>query len=368
MKKILHIVNELNIGGSETALYRQLLALTNQGYDFSVIVLTKPGYYSEPIKNLGIPIYYLSINKSNLLKTVYHLIVLIKKIKPTIVQTWLYHSDFLGGICAKLCGVKKIIWGVRCEGIQLKPTTRYVKRVCALLSWLVPDAIITNSQAALRQHVRTGYQSKKMHIIYNGFDTELFSPAHALRMTCAPELPTNALLIGTLARFHQDKDYPSLIQAVDLVCAQYDNAYFLFCGQGCDAQNAQLNAMLEQVTYRDRIILMGKTDNAANYLNQLHIFILSSQTESFPNCLGEAMACGLACIATDVGEARALLSETGLIVPRNDPTQLASACLAMLKKSPQERVQIGMAARQRIEHHYGIARHQQQIQALYESA
>jgi glycosyltransferase involved in cell wall biosynthesis len=302
MKKILHIVNELNIGGSETALYRQLLTLSKQSYDFSVIVLTKPGYYSEPIKNLGIPIYYLSINKSNLLKTVYQLIVLIKKIKPTIVQTWLYHSDFLGGICAKLCGVKKIIWGVRCEGIQLKPTTRYVKRVCALLSWLVPDAIITNSQAALRQHVRTGYQAKKMHIIYNGFDTELFSPAHArhpkcsegspkpgtvperrrslaaLGMTCAPALPTNALLIGTLARFHQDKDYPSLIQAVDLVCAQYDNVYFLFCGQGCDAQNAQLNAMLEQITYKDRVILMGKTDSAANYLNQLHIFILSSQT------------------------------------------------------------------------------------------
>ncbi|MCX7119908.1 MAG: hypothetical protein NTZ86_08640, partial [Legionellales bacterium] len=107
MKKILHIVNELNVGGSETVLYRQLLALQDQAYTFYVIVLSKPGYYSEPIKNLGIPIYYLAINKTNILKALYQLITLIKKIEPDIVQTWLYHSDFLGGLCAKFCGVKK---------------------------------------------------------------------------------------------------------------------------------------------------------------------------------------------------------------------------------------------------------------------
>ena len=408
MKKILHIVNELNVGGSETALYRQLLALQDQAYTFYVIVLSKPGYYSEPIKNLGIPIYYLAINKTNILKALYQLITLIKKIEPDIVQTWLYHSDFLGGLCAKFCGVKKIIWGIRCEGVQLKSTTKWVKRGCALLSWIVPNFIITNSQAALHQHSRTGYQSRKMQIIYNGFDTELFAPQpvrhpeHPVRhpersegtpthdpvpesrrslatlgmtyrisgMTCervAAYLPENALLIGTLARFHQDKDYPNLIQAIDTVCALHDNVYFLFCGQDCDDNNLQLNSMLTTLTYRNRVILLGKTDNAASYLNQLNIFILSSQTESFPNCLGEAMACGLACIATDVGEARVLLGDTGLIVPPNDPTQLASACLTMLNKSENARTQNGVAARQRIKKHYSIAQHKQQIQALYES-
>ena len=366
MKKILHIVNELNVGGSETALYRQLLALQDQAYAFYVIVLTKPGYYSEPIKNFGIPIYYLSINKAKILKALYQLITLIKNIEPDIVQTWLYHSDFLGGLCAKFCGVKKIIWGIRCEGVQLKSTTKWVKRGCALLSWIVPHFIITNSQAALRQHNRTGYQSRKMQIIYNGFDTQLFAPTHSTQ-TLVPSLPTNAILIGTLARFHRDKDYPNLIQAIDTVCALHDNVYFLFCGQDCDDNNLQLNSMLTTLTYRNRVILLGKTAHAASYLNQLNIFILSSQTESFPNCLGEAMACGLACIATDVGEASTLLGDAGLIVPPNDPTQLATACLTMLNKSEQERTQNGVAARQRIEKHYSIAQHKQQIQALYES-
>lgn len=364
MKKIIHIINGLNLGGAETALYRLLQNMHGQ-HVFYIIVLSKPGYYSEPINKLDIPIHYLYIGQTNLVITCYRLIALIQKINPDIVQTWLYHSDFIGGLCAKLCGVKKIIWSIRCEGVNLKRATNWVKRGCAFLSWMIPSFIINNSQSARQHHIQNGYHAKKMRVIYNGFDTQLFAPTN-LTYAISPTLPDNALLLGTLARFHEDKGYLNLIKVIDTICARHANAYFVLCGQDCHVYNVKLTGMLETLIYRDRVLLVGKTDNAVIYLNQLDIFILPSNTESFPNCLAEAMACGVACIATDVGETRNLLSDTGIIVPPNNPDQLASACLSMLAKSQEERKQSGLAARDRIKEYYSLAAHIDQMQSLYD--
>ena len=364
MKKILHVINSLDLGGAETALYRLLCAMQNQSYDFCVIVLSRPGYYSELIEDLGIPIYYFDIRQNNRLKTLYQFLRLVRQIKPDIVQTWLYHSDFIGGLCAKLCRVKKIIWSIRCEGVYLKASTKKVKQSCALLSWFIPDLILNNSQAALQHHIHAGYHAKKMRVIYNGFDTHLFAPVKPNKTIL--ELPTNAILIGTLARFHADKDYLNLIQTIDTICSQHQNAYFIFCGQDCDADNIQLNTLLAELVHRDRVILIGKTNHAAAYLQQLDLFILSSKTESFPNCLAEAMACGLACIATDVGEVRNVLGEAGLIICPNDPEQLAAACLTMLAKTKADREKLGAAARKKIEMHYSMTQHVMQMQEIYD--
>ena len=364
--KILHVINGLDLGGAETALYRLVQAMQGRSYSFAVIVLSQPGYYSEKIKSLGIPIYYLEIKQGKRLKAFFRLIRCIRNVQPDIVQTWLYHSDFMGGICAKLCGVKKIVWSVRCEGLHLKLTTKWVQRVCAILSWIIPNCIVTNSQAALQNHIRMGYCAKKMRVIYNGFDTHLFVPTDIKKnLPTHFSLPHDSLLIGTLARFHADKNYLGLMQIIDPICSQYKQAYFIFCGQGCDEDNVQLKTGLAKLFHQDRVILIGATNQAEKYLNQLDIFILASRTESFPNSLAEAMACGLACIATDVGEARHLLGDAGFIVQANDPKQLAAACLSMLAKTQEERKQYGLAARRKIEESYSLTCHVAQMQEIY---
>jgi glycosyltransferase involved in cell wall biosynthesis len=406
MKKILHIINELGLGGTETALYRLVQTMQSPNYSFHVIVLSQPGFYSESINQLGVPIHYLNMNKKNIVIKIYTLIKLIKHIQPDIVQTWLYHSDFIGGLCAKLCGVEKIIWGIRCEGLHLKFTTNWIKRFCALLSGVIPDVIITNSASAFQHHSEIGYRSQKMTMIPNGFETDIFAPnskPSAVAADLPPfelrshtpcgvsklnpirlrdgatrllspnggsntiALPDNAILIGTLARFHPDKDYPTLIQAIDRVCSQHDNVYFSFCGHDCHDKNPSLMTMLNAMTHRNRVMLLNQTDQPATYLNQLDIFILSSKTEGFPNSLAEAMACELPCIATNVGEVQTLLQDSGITVPRQNSELLAQACLDMLQKSPLERAHYGKTARQRIEKHYSMAHYKKRMTALYES-
>jgi glycosyltransferase involved in cell wall biosynthesis len=283
------------------------------------------------------------------------------------VQTWLYHSDLVGGVIAKLCGVRKVLWGVRCEGIGLKRTTQRIKTFCALLSRIVPDLILTNSRAAANRHVKAGYSSKKIKVVHNGFDTSQFAPRKISSAKIGDKIvPTDSLIIGTLARFHKDKDYFTLIKAIDSICEVHNNVRFVLCGQGCSDGNEELNTMLRSLVYQDQVILIDGVSDPSVYLNNLNIFLLTSRTEAFPNSLAEAMLCGLPCISTDVGEVRDILGDAGLIIPHGDPEKLILACLSMINLSESERKHLGFLARARIENRYSMLNYIRNMASIYE--
>lgn len=366
MKKIIHIINSVDLGGTETTLWRLLKAL-HEHYQFYVIVLTGKGYYTPEIENLGIPTFYLDIHNRPW-SAGFKLIKLIKKIKPDIVQTWLYYADFIGGICAKLCNTPIIIWSIRCEGIGLKNKAKWLKKICALLSKVIPNHIITNSKVALHRHIRAGYQAQKMQIIYNGYDDNELTPQHqhTVRQFGEIQLPADAIVIGTLARFHPDKDYLSLIKIIDSLCQTRPHVYVVLCGPGCHVKNSELMLWLQTVVCRNQVILLDGVQQPALYLRQLDIFIQSSRTESFSNSLAEALLCGLACVATDVGETKDLCADNAMIVPAENPNELARACLQMLEKTQQERIKLGLRSRDHIKQCYAWERHQTQMQQLYD--
>ncbi len=364
MKKIVHIINDLDLGGAETALFR-LLRTSYLNYQLYVIVLNEKGHYSTKIAKLGIPIYYLSIRKYPI-KACIKLITYLNQIKPNIVQTWLYHSDLIGGLAAKLCGVEKIIWGIRCEGIGLKKSTELIKYFCSKLSKKIPNYIITNSKSAAYEHIKSGYLDKKIKIIYNGFDPEEFYPQKREQQRCINTrlLPSNAIVVGTLARFHEDKDYFNLIQAIKLIIEP--NVYFVLCGEGCNSKNNKLATMLKTLKHSDNVILIDGLNEPVSYLNNLDIFVQSSKTESFSNSLAEAMLCALPCIATNVGETRNICGEYALLVPSQDPQKLASSCLDIINKTAKERKDLGILARKHIIEHYSIQAYQNKMQDIYE--
>lgn len=359
MKKIIHIINGLDLGGTETALFR-LLCITHTEHQIFVIALNNPGHYSKKIEALGIPVYHLIFRK-NPLFACFRLYCYIKHIQPDIVQTWLYHADLFGGLSAKWCGVKKIIWGIRCEGVGLKPKTALIKQICARFSPSIPHHIITNSQKAAMNHIQSGYDPQKIQVIANGFDPNAFY----LEKNAHKRPSNNTITIGTLARFHEDKGYFNLIQIIDIICDAQPNVYFVLCGEGCHTTNNTLNTRLKTLRHQNNVILINGVSDTKTYLNTLDIFILPSKTESFPNSLAEAMLCELPCIATDVGEVRQIGGEYIVLVPPEDPSQLASACLMMLQKTCQQRAQLGALARQRVEEHYSILTYKKHIEMIY---
>ena len=142
--KVLHIINSLNTGGAETFLCR--LISNDETNKHVVISLKKGGELENYLISKNIIIYSLNIN--NFLDGIYYffkVIYLISKIKPDIVQTWLYISDLIGGIAAKIANVKNILWTVRAslqnKG-EYKLHTNLIRIINAKLSYFIPNNIL----------------------------------------------------------------------------------------------------------------------------------------------------------------------------------------------------------------------------------
>ena len=217
--KILHIITGLGDGGAELTLYKICK------YDICnkhvVISLKDKGKYFSLLKKLGIEVYCLNMN----FFSIYKLLFLIKKInilKPNIVQTWLVHADFLGGIAARLAGIKKIVWNVRYSNIEVaksKLTTVIILKILSRLSYLLPLSIIIVSKRAKQIYERKGYDKKKIKFIPNGFDLSILKINKSQKkyfynkINIKKKLP----IIGNVARYDPQKDHLNLLNALSLI-------------------------------------------------------------------------------------------------------------------------------------------------------
>ena len=172
--KIMHVITGLGDGGAEGVLTR--LCLLSKNLEHEVVSLIDAGKYGEVLVAAGIKVHYLKMNpaRPNPLKLI-KLISIIRESKPSVVQTWMYHADLLGGIAAKLAGVKRIIWGVRHSTLDkgnAKRSTIYVAWLLAKLSYFIPDKIVCCARKALEVHSDLGYDKSKLILIPNGYDLE----------------------------------------------------------------------------------------------------------------------------------------------------------------------------------------------------
>jgi glycosyltransferase involved in cell wall biosynthesis len=205
-----------------------------------------------------------------------------------------------------------------------------------------------------------------MLVIPNGFDLETFRPDPQARAALRAELgiSPSALLIGHVARFDSQKDHHTFVRAAGLLDGGANpNVDFLMCGEGVEATNRVLADWIAAAGIGPRCHLLGLRDDVARVHAALDVEVSSSVGEGFSNAIGEAMACGVTCAATDVGDSATLIGDTGRIVPLRDPAALARACAELIEVGEAGRSRLGLAARQRIGERFGLPA----ITARYES-
>jgi glycosyltransferase involved in cell wall biosynthesis len=241
-----------------------------------------------------------------------------------------------------------------------------IVKVGAPLSRLAAH-IVCGSEAAYSVHMNIGYQREKMTVIPNGFDVQLFQPSIEGRRSLRSELDIvpHEVLIGLIARFDPLKDHENFIVAAGEVARSAPHARFLLCGDGISRDNERLMRWIATAGIGDRVRLLGVRTDIARINSALDIACLSSSTEGFPNVIGEAMACGTPCVVTDVGDAAALVGDTGLVVPARNPQALANACLKLIDAGRDVRFALGRRARSRIEHDYSLATIWRKYEDLY---
>ena len=334
--KILHVITGLNNGGAEGVLYR--LCKHEDRYQHVIISMMGEGKYGPLLKDLGIEVNCLNMPQGRLsISGLWRLFKLISNNKPDVVQTWMYHADLIGGLVARLAGMKYVFWNVRhtiLEPGKSKRSTIWVVKVCAFISGWVPRKIVYCAHKAKVVHEAMGYKKSKAEIIANGFDFTQFYIDSFLRAAFRSELGLNndVSLIGMVGRYHPDKDHINLIKALCLVKKENYNFKLVLIGRGLNTKNQTLLNLIHDNRLTEKVILLGQRTDIPTVMNGLDLHILSSLGEAFPNVVAEAMLCGTPCVVTDVGDAALIVGKIGWIVPPKEPQSLANSIIQAFKE------------------------------------
>ena len=370
--RVLHVITTGGMGGAEAMLYKLLSRTDPRQFKSHVVFLSTVGELGPRLRRLGITVSALEMMPGMLsLGDIIRLWRWIREFKPDVVQTWLYHADLLGGLAARLAGVKNVVWGIRSSNLDpsgIKKTTILTRRICAILSGWLPSRIVCNSERGRQIHADLGYASGKMIVIPNGFDLEELKPDPASGQVLREglKIPRDAPVMGMVVRFDPMKDHQTFVQAAGLLAHRIRSAHFLLCGPGVTWQNHELVGWIRGENLEACCHLLGERHDIAHLNAALDVATLSSAYgEAFPNVIGEAMACGTPCVVTDVGDCALIVGDTGRVVPLRNPAALANAWEELLKMEPEQRRQLGMRARQRIQERYSLDAVVRQYEALF---
>jgi len=326
--KIIHIITGLNDGGAEHTLFKICKYDTLNKH--IVISLTGHGKYFFLLKKLGIKVYNLDANFFSIYKF-FFLIRLLRFLKPNLVQTWLVHADFIGGIAARLAGIKNVVWNIRYSNLErgkAKLTTVLIIKILSKLSFLIPKLIVIVSKRAKKIYEMKGYDKKKLVFIPNGYDLSSLTINEPKKNFFHRKynIKKKVPLIGNVARYDPKKDHSNLINALSLIRSKNIDFFCVLVGSNIDQNNIELVSQIKRLKLSNYVKLYGQNKNIAEVMNGLDVYIQSSSYgEGFPNVVAEAMACGTPCVVTDVGDAALIVNKNGWIVPPNNSIKLANA-------------------------------------------
>ena len=358
---ILQIITGLTNGGAEAVLNR--LCMHDKAHNHIVISLTDEGKYGSLLREAGIEVHCLNMVSGRVtLKGLEKLFRLLHSLKPDAVQTWMYHADLIGGLMARLAGIRNINWGIHhtiLDPKQSKRTTILTAKLCAKLSGFVPKRIVCCAQKSLEVHRALGYASNKLVVANNGYDLSQFFINSSLGDEVREEfnLDVNVPLLGLVGRFDPLKDHHNLVSALSLIKQKGVSFKCLLIGAGLNLQNSTLNGWLAENDLNEEVLLLDQRSDIPAIMNALDIHVLSSFSEAFPNVLCEAMACGTPCVTTDVGDAALIVGNTGWVVPPKNPQALADTIIRALDEKqnrPEKWASRKAQVRKRVEVNFSI--------------
>lgn len=370
--RIAHIITGLSIGGAETMLLKVLERLDRQRFAPHVISLMMLGELAPRIAALGIPVDAVGMQPGLPSPSgFFRLVQMLKRLNPDVIHTWMYHADLLGGLAARLAGISAVGWCIRNSNLdkdKTKFSTRAVVGLCASTSTWVPSRILSCSEKARQIHVLRGYAAEKMVVVPNGFDLTRFKPDGHARSVVRTELrlDVDTPLVGMIGRFDPQKNHAGFFEAAGALHRHMPEVHFVLAGHGIDIGNAPLIRAIAQAGVLANTHLLGLRNDVPKLMAALDVLVSSSSYgEAFPNVLGEAMACGIPCVATDVGDSAYIVGDVGRVVLPGDMDGLAAALEDLLNLPRAKRTALGKRARARVAEHFEIERVVRQYEAFY---
>lgn len=336
--KILFLIRSLNYGGAQRQLVTLVKGLHERGHQVVVAAFYQDGPLEQDLHEAGVPVIILDKRKRwDVFPFLWRLICLVHREKPDILHGYLFEANLLTTLLKPMFPRIRMIWGVRASNMDLSQydwLSRLLFRVACFFSRFA-DIIIVNSNAGRDYHQRHGFPNSKMVVIPNGIDTEIFKPDAEARIRIRAEwgIKENEILIGLVARLDPMKDHPVFLRAAAILAKDRGDVRFVCIGDGPEPYKTELKRLSDQLGLENKLLWAGLRSDMSSVYSALDIATSSSSYgEGFPNVIGEAMACGVPCVVTDVGDSAWITGNAGIVAPPKNPELFAQALVRMLDK------------------------------------
>ncbi len=353
--RVLHVITELGIGGAENMLFK-LLQMGKEQVVSRVVSLKDGGSNLIRIEALDIVVDTLGIGRGRLpgLGALLRLRGVVREFEPDVIQGWMYHGNLAAWLAARLApGHPRLVWSIR-QTLYYPARERYMTRLVIRMGARLSSgvgAIVYNSDLSARQHQALGYVGDAATIIPNGFDLKVWAPDLSFRKAVLTELALDedVILIGHVARYHPMKGHRRLLEVAAILAPRNARLHWLLVGRGVSTDSLDLVAFLREHGLESRVTLAGERLDIPRIMCALDLLVSPSEWgEGFPNVLGEALAMGVPCVATDIGDSALVVGNCGRLVAPSDTAALAAAIGELAALSPGERAEIGSLGRERV--------------------
>ncbi|MFT3913793.1 MAG: glycosyltransferase [Anaeromyxobacteraceae bacterium] len=348
--RIALVISSLQIGGAERQAAALARALSRR-HRVQLLTVWGGGPLEGELKGSSVELVDLGRRGRLDLRFLWRLAEHIRRHAPDVLYAWLPQVNLISVISKLVRPATRLAWSVVDAGTAQGPLRADVRLVNAIEPRLarVADVVITNSEAGTRYARARGFPPSKLVLVRNGIDVERFHGSPGARERLRAEWGfEDAFVVGTVARLDPIKDHPTLLRAAALALKERADLGFVLVGGGDSSYVASLTQLAEALGIRERVRLLGPRSDVSDVLASLDAAALTSVAEGFPNAVGEAMASGLPCLVTDVGDCAHLVGQSGFVVPPGDPVALRGALLRLATLPSQEREALGRAARERV--------------------
>lgn len=369
--RILHVINNLGLGGAETLLYR--LVTRDRSNKHVVVSLGPAEWYSQRLEEAGIELHHLDMNSLGAVPGgLLQLNNILRESDTDVVQCWLYRSNLLGGMLGRAAG-KPVAWSIHCSSLgPLKQSSRALVYLSGFLARWIPDFIVNCSSRSEELHAKLGFSKARGRVVHNGYDSAAFYPDDAARLAAREVLgiAPEHFAIGTVARWHPQKDIPNLLAAARLVRDRGIPVTCLLIGSGLGRDNIELAKEVRNAGSEDFALPLGERSDIQKIARALDLHVLAScGSEAFPNAVAETMLSGTPNSVTDIGDSALMVGKSGWVVPPHDPRRLADAIEAAYlewKDKPVHWQKRRKAARKQIADNFTLDRMAEAYEALWE--
>jgi glycosyltransferase involved in cell wall biosynthesis len=358
--KILILVRALSAGGAERQVALLAKGLRAAGHDVKVAVFYGGGALEADLENADVPLIDLrKRGRWDTLGFLWRLVRLVRRERPEAVYSFLTGANLLSALLSPLFPKTRMVWSLRASDMDLARYDWLVRLTGRIEVRLARFArlVIANSHAGRNHALRNGYPEAKLRVVPNGIDLRRFRPDREAGSRVRREwgIGPGQKLVGLVGRLDPMKGHPDFLRAAALLRERRPEVRFACVGDGTGAYRESLRSLAGQLGLDGSLFWAGTRTDMPEVYNALDIAVSASvYGEGLPNTLAEAMASGVPCVTTPVGDSAWVVGDTGRVVPAGDPAALAEGLEAMLGRLDGDGPALSRAARRRVEENLGV--------------